>query len=122
MISEVIKELGDEFNYSALVYLVNKKNLDSERVRLELKDAIEKGYIKRFFEIRCCECGADCGRYERKDSIPQKLKCDLCGGLIDKSDKYFFQTNAEVVYTLTDEGKRFFRSPLRKIISVIFRA
>jgi hypothetical protein len=49
MISEVIKELGDEFNYSALVYLVNKKNLDSERVRLELKDAIEKGYIKRFF-------------------------------------------------------------------------
>jgi len=118
MISSAVRELGESFRYENLVYWAKLKNIDEEDVKKELKELVKNKLLKVFFEIRCSECGAHLGDYENLDEIPGEATCLDCGRIWIKEED--LDKSLEIGFTVTEEGKKFFRPRFYTWCRIIF--
>ena len=108
MISSAVRELGESFRYENLIYWARSQGINEETVKEELKELVKNKLLKVFFEIRCSECGAHLGDYEDLDETPRETICLDCGRTWIKEED--LDKSLEIGFTVTEKGKRFFRS------------
>jgi len=110
-ISSAIAELGTTFRYENLRLWSSINNIPVATIKKEIAFALEKGLMQVYIELRCPYCGAHLGDFHKPEEIPKEIKCTDCAHSFNRS---VLLQNIELVFSLTDYGKSFFRNILKR--------
>ncbi len=68
--------------------LSKEANVTTELLEDFLIPLLEEGKIEGKIELRCPDCGADLGRFDKYTDVPKETDCEYCGHTVPLSDNY----------------------------------
>jgi len=93
------------FRLQNIIYYAKNVEYSIKDLHEAIRIAVKKELLKVGIELRCPYCGAHLGDLGVGDPLPEWILCQDCGRKVHIKD---IETSQEIIFILTDKGKRFF--------------